>query len=224
MRKKKRIDYNGKPILLSDDERMGVSVHGVKRWTAPPDMSDAMVKRVLKGKCCGGKLRGGGYCKSKLVVYADHRPPPYRCLEHGGSPSGGKKGKQVNLSHGIYTECMLEEEKELYDQLNIDSVDEEIKLTKLRLRRALKADKLRDSSYMITTEEDLIKKNGKWEVVGKKISTDDGYARVIHGITNQLVKLTSLRMDLIEAGRELITGAVSKIVIYLPDNKRRKKR
>ena len=206
---KKRHDINGDEIKLTEDKRCSHQMHGVRQWKAPKDMPDKIVKAMLLGKMCGGKLNGGaGYCTSKHVVISEKRPPPYRCPSHGGT-STTAKGQKPGMTHGLYTDGMFEDEKELWATLDITGLDDEIKMAKLRLRRALKADKMRNFNHKQAVMMDEIA-----ETYYK------GYARNIGEITRQLLALLSQRSSLQETALALKTGGQAKVIIYLPDNGR----
>jgi hypothetical protein len=59
---------------------------------------------------------------------------------HGGKNTQ-KKGNQNGLKHGIYAKGMTEEEVGFLDHITVDHLDDEIRLCKLRIRRALIARK-----------------------------------------------------------------------------------
>lgn len=83
---------------------------------------------------CGAKTRSGSPCKSKAM-------PNGRCRMHGGKSTGAPKGNQNNLkAGGIYSQYFTDEEKQLSINLELGSLDDELKLTKIRLMRALKAE------------------------------------------------------------------------------------
>jgi len=221
-RRKQKRDINGDLIKLSEKERTGLPAKGRRTWKAPADMPDKMVKQVLAGKVCGAKLVKGGYCTSTKCVVNPNRPPPYRCKGHGGNNnSHTKPGETIGMKHGIYTDCMFDWEKDIYDQLNADSLDEEIKMTKLRLRRALKADAERDPSHLITIEE-LLKRapNGEMVVIERKRSKENGYSGEINRLVKQLTSLQSQRTHMQDVKNLADHGGRSKVVIYLPDNGR----
>ena len=62
--------------------------------------------------------------------------PNGRCRLHGGK-AYQKKGNRNAVKHGIYCDGLSEEEKALHDQLKVDELDDEIRLCKIRIRRAL---------------------------------------------------------------------------------------
>ncbi len=78
---------------------------------------------------CHAKTRSGGRCKNRAMENG-------RCRMHGGKTP---KGQMNNLRHGVYAEALTESEKEAWERIPIGSIDDEIRLAKLQLKRAFKA-------------------------------------------------------------------------------------
>ena len=77
---------------------------------------------------CGAKNRQGQPCQ---------RPPSKgkaRCKLHGGATP---KGQRNAVKHGIYTKTLSDEERALYDTIEIGSLDNEIRFAKIMLNRAI---------------------------------------------------------------------------------------
>lgn len=84
---------------------------------------------------CGAKTRNGGTCKKQALIGKT------RCKLHGGKSTGAPKGNQNNLkAGGIYSQYFTDEEKKISTELELGSLDDELRLTKIRLMRALKAE------------------------------------------------------------------------------------
>ncbi|MBI0060384.1 hypothetical protein H3T83_04180 [Gilliamella sp. M0320] len=84
---------------------------------------------------CGAKTRNGGTCKKNALIGKT------RCKLHGGKSTGAPKGNQYNLkAGGIYSQFFTAEEKQISAELELGSLDDELRLTKIRLMRALKAE------------------------------------------------------------------------------------
>ena len=175
-------------------------------WQAPEDMPDDMVVQVLAGKMCGALKRKitdptKKYCRSRNVIQRSHGyPPPFRCKLHAGASTGPKRGTQNNLKHGIYAQAVLPGEEELFEQIKVGTVDEEIQITKLRLVRAVKAEaeaearlaegeKLDD--LMVTEQREDSSGYGTEgpTASSKEIKKLPDFKRIIGGIITQLVKL-----------------------------------
>ncbi|OCG66619.1 hypothetical protein A9G41_12305 [Gilliamella sp. Nev5-1] len=64
-----------------------------------------------------------------------------RCRMHGGKSTGAPKGNKNNLkAGGIYSQFFTAEERQISAELELGSLDDELRLTKIRLMRALKAE------------------------------------------------------------------------------------
>ena len=82
---------------------------------------------------CGAKTRRGTPCPTPAM-------PNGRCRMHGGTSPGAPVGNDNAVKHGIYRARLTEEEQATYDQLEPGGVDEELRLTRTRLARALRAE------------------------------------------------------------------------------------
>jgi len=80
---------------------------------------------------CGAKTRSGEPC----------RKPPLngkkRCRLHGGKTPETNKNA---VSHGIYSSTLSQDELKQWDGLQLGSVDDELKLCRFRLVRALRSE------------------------------------------------------------------------------------
>jgi len=68
--------------------------------------------------------------------------PNGRCRLHGGKNVPAPKGHQRALKHGLYVKGLLKEEKKLIPYVKLGTVDEEITMLKIKLRRAYIAQKI----------------------------------------------------------------------------------
>ena len=59
---------------------------------------------------------------------------------HGGTNPGAPKGNQNALKHGIYTKQFTDEELIVHGDMKLGQVDDEIRLCRIRLRRAIEAE------------------------------------------------------------------------------------
>lgn len=83
---------------------------------------------------CGAKTRSGSPCQSKAMSNG-------RCRMHGGKSTGAPKGNKNNLkAGGIYSQFLTNEERAVSAEMELGNLDEELKLCKIRLMRALKAE------------------------------------------------------------------------------------
>lgn len=85
---------------------------------------------------CGAKKRDGSPCQ-KLPIIGKKR-----CRLHGGrTPTGVNAGATNNqYRHGLYGEHLTDAEREAWDDLPVGYVDNEIKLLRVWLMRAMKTE------------------------------------------------------------------------------------
>lgn len=85
-------------------------------------------------RLCGAKTRSGSPCQSKAMTNG-------RCRMHGGKATVTHKNNKNAVKAGnIYSQYFTDEEKQLSTELELGSLDDELRLTKIRLMRALKAE------------------------------------------------------------------------------------
>jgi hypothetical protein len=60
---------------------------------------------------------------------------------HGGTNTGAPPGNDNAVKHGIYRSTLTEDERADYDSLQLGDVDHELRLVRVRLARALKAER-----------------------------------------------------------------------------------
>lgn len=83
---------------------------------------------------CGAKTRSGKTCKNSAMANG-------RCRMHGGKSTGAPKGNKNGSTPGsIYSKFLTDEEKEIVSQVELDNIDNEIRLYRARLYRLLKAE------------------------------------------------------------------------------------
>jgi hypothetical protein len=95
---------------------------------------NAAVKRT-----CGALNRQGEPCKVAPMLGKNRCPMlgKNRCRLHGGKTPKGTKG---NRTHGLYSAGLSDEERELWDDIQLGNVDDEIRLCRIQLRRAMNMD------------------------------------------------------------------------------------
>lgn len=86
-------------------------------------------------KSCGAKTRSGHPCKKAPIKGSN------RCRNHGGRSTGPSKGSVNAAKPGsIYSKFLTEDERADYEGLTLGGVDHELRLTRIRLARALEAE------------------------------------------------------------------------------------
>src|ERR1035437_10291942 len=84
---------------------------------------------------CGAKTRAGGKCKAPAM-------PNGRCRVHGGQSTGAPADNQNAAKPGsLYSKYLTPEEQATYAQIELGNVDDELRLMRIRLERALKLEK-----------------------------------------------------------------------------------
>lgn len=169
-------------------------------WTAPQDMSPDQVAACLAGKMCGARIKNvttHRYCRQRPAP-GQTGGMPHRCRRHGGC-GGPPPGTRNALKHGIYTEILLPGEEALYEELSVDGLDHEIKITKLRLFRAFKAERRQqqllqsdsaadqDKALQLESSSKRLANGRAMEAQISKRTVD--YGTVIHSLISQVAKL-----------------------------------
>lgn len=136
--------------LAGRKQRLGPDGKTTRRpWVAPDDMPQWMADLVREGRMCGGRLQSGrGYCTARPTPHQDTlgRPLPHRCDHHGGAVPQQclPPGRMNTTKHGLYSGAVMEGEEERWEELlrtGSTGLDREIAITKLRLERAVKAER-----------------------------------------------------------------------------------
>ncbi len=79
---------------------------------------------------CGAKNRAGAPCANRSMANG-------RCHMHGGKSEGPPLDNKNATTHGIYTIGLREDERPLWAHIELGSLDDELKLLRLQLRRAV---------------------------------------------------------------------------------------
>ncbi|MGZ5028992.1 MAG: HGGxSTG domain-containing protein [Methylobacter sp.] len=86
---------------------------------------------------CGAKTRAGGKCKAPSMKNG-------RCRVHGGSSTGPIKPNTKNNAikpGSLYSQYLTDDEQAVFDQIELGKVDDELRLCRVRLARALALEK-----------------------------------------------------------------------------------
>lgn len=144
---------------------------------------------------CGAKTRSGQPCKSRAMSNG-------RCRMHGGKATETHKGNQYAKTHGIYAKHLTDEERETWLGLELGAVDDEIRLMRIRLMRALE----RESEYSNTLELDS-EKVEPVEIEGKTVDGAEkvtrtskvrDYSGLVDKITARIESLERTRAELMK--------------------------
>lgn len=107
---------------------------------------------------CGAKTRSGAPCQSKQMANG-------RCRMHGGKSTGAgdpaRPGNTNATTHGFYSDALHDPaERELYTRAQPGSVDDEIRLAKVKLFRYVKAAGSVELHEMVDGALEVIRKQG----------------------------------------------------------------
>ena len=142
---------------------------------------------------CGASKRSNGEpCKRHAV------PGSSRCKLHGGKSSGPKEqrgNKNAAKPGSIYSQFLTDEENDLLASIELGRVDDELRLTRIRLMRALS----RENEFGNTLEVDSEKLDtGEHGGVTTTSKVRD-YSSLIDRLTARIESLERTRAELIKA-------------------------
>lgn len=151
--------------------------------------------------CCGAKTRSGAPCKTPAMENG-------RCRMHGGKTGKTHKGNQHAVKHGIYGSVLSDEEKELWDQVELGKVDDELRLCRLRLVRALKAEEAAQEQPELDgrTEEPAVVGGVPLddEIIEKRAFKRRDYSALIDRLMGRIESLERTRLELVNKGKLLL--------------------
>ena len=146
---------------------------------------------------CGAKTRSGEPCKRHAI------PGSPRCKLHGGKSKGAPKANKNAAKPGsIYSQFLTDAENDMLACIELGRVDDELRLTRIRLMRALS----RENEFGNTLELDS-EKSEPIEVEGKvvegfaKVTTTTkvrDYAGMIDRLTARIESLERTRAELLK--------------------------
>lgn len=123
---------------------------------------------------CGAKTRSGHTCKNSAMANG-------RCRLHGGKSTGAKNNhhNQNAKKHGIYSKFITDEEYQTVEQSELESLNDELILCKVRLLRALKAEQ--EQGNLGNEALELIRKTVEPPIIGGMpiMPDDDDVAEIV---------------------------------------------
>lgn len=143
---------------------------------------------------CGAKTRLGKKCAQGGLENG-------RCRFHGGMSTGAPKGNKNALKHGIYASAISADEVTLWGEIEIGSVDDEIRIAKLQLFRAVNAQTKADesgeieieSTYSLVSKDEKDAKKGSVATTRKRRPFED----IIHRMLGRVGDLEAKRAELL---------------------------
>lgn len=112
-------------------------------------------------KHCGAKTRAGGKCKAPAMANG-------RCRVHGGASTGPKdaRGNLNARTHGFYSDALTVDERKLWHRVEIGTLDDEIRLMKIKLHRLVKLSGSQDVADLIDSAMEVANKHDSHPKVG----------------------------------------------------------
>jgi hypothetical protein len=105
---------------------------------------------------CGAKTRAGGKCRKAPISGKK------RCRLHGGLSTGAKRQNTAAnaVKHGFYSDALRPDERVLWARVQIGSVDDEIRLMKIKLHRLVKLSGNAEVAALVDAAIEVTRKQG----------------------------------------------------------------
>ena len=146
---------------------------------------------------CGASKRGNGEpCKRHAI------PGSSRCKLHGGKSSGPKEqrgNKNAAKPGSIYSRFLTDEENDMLASIELGRVDDELRLTRVRLMRALaRENDFGDTLETESQKEEPILVSGKETALTSITTTSKvrDYSSLIDRLTARVESLERTKEDL----------------------------
>jgi len=142
---------------------------------------------------CGAKTRTGTPCRRHALKGKT------RCKLHGGASSGPPKGSKNNLSHGIYAQGLTDAEMQVWHAVQIGSVDDELRMARIRLARALRAELSSDELELVERTESPAMLGGipdYMEMVKQEVFKKRDWSPVVDKLMARIESLERTRLEL----------------------------
>ena len=146
---------------------------------------------------CGASKRGNGEpCKRHAI------PGSSRCKLHGGKSSGPKEqrgNKNAAKPGSIYSQFLTDDENDLLAGIELGRVDDELRLTRIRLMRSLaRENEFGNTLEVDSAKEEPIQINGKETALTSITTTSKvrDYSGLIDRLTARVESLERTKEDL----------------------------
>lgn len=141
---------------------------------------------------CGAKTRAGGRCQQAGM------PKNGRCRFHGGLSTGPKDSTNSSknaISHGIYSRHMTDAERVDYAAVQLGTVDDELRMVRVQLARALAAQMAANGEAELdeVVDHDLIGQEGSQRDEKRKVRD---YGAIVDRLTGRIESLEKTRLTL----------------------------
>ncbi len=132
-----------------DDPSQPITIDGIE-WPRYPHRDPKLL--------CGVKKRNGERCMMQAVSERpDGRPPNGRCKFHGGLGGAPPKNlvKTEQVRHGIYKKGLHPHEKDDFDHISLGNLDEELRMARIKLARAYRAQAIYEKIHGLDDSEQV---------------------------------------------------------------------
>lgn len=163
------------------------------------------------GQTCGAKTRSGAPCKKAP------KKGRTRCRLHGGATP---KGQRNNVKHGIYAAYLTEDEKVAWQSLELGKVDDELRLCRIQLMRALKAQNESNPREPELVEIVARKAEGDSPAYGEKRYKRLDYQPIIDRLLGRIESLERTRAELMKTGDD--DGEIEAVSVTIERRSARK--
>lgn len=103
---------------------------------------------------CGAKTRSGQSCQAQAM-------PNGRCRMHGGKATETHAGNTNALKHGFYSDALTGDERVLYERAQVGTLDDEIRLARVKLHRYVRLAGSLDLMDMVDGALEVVRKTGE---------------------------------------------------------------
>lgn len=136
---------------------------------------------------CGAKTRSGEPCKRHAV------PGSSKCKLHGGAASKANKANKHAAKPGsIYSQFLTDDENDMLASIELGKVDDELRLTRIRLMRALGRENEFGNELEIDSEKHETGEHGGTTTTSKVRD----YSSLIDRLTARVESLERTKEDL----------------------------
>ena len=150
---------------------------------------------------CGAKNRSGSPCKRHAA------PGSSRCNLHGGKSTGAPGGNTNAAKPGsLYSRFLTAEEQGIASNLELGSIDEELRLTRIRLMRALEREQIHANKPELeeVTEREIVGNEGSARDEKSRVRD---YSKLIDTLTARIQSLEKQRLELLLMQQEIAEKA-----------------
>lgn len=152
-----------------------------------------------------------------------------RCNLHGGLSTGAPVGNTNAIKHGFYSASLMAGEEELLERAAVGTLDDEIKLLRVKLHRLVRLSGSAEVAELIDSAIEVAQKHDTNERIGKFAKSEirakaPQYGDLIIQAVEQLRKMEMTRLQMRLAEQQLIEGGDGagdvtgfEVVVISPD-------